>query len=100
MPTRPDLMQVIDMIKQELPGWWWRVGTCYLSDDAALGPDYNDPQHRERLLQEFPTEIFDGTIDIDRRPSGDLAAALLDALNEARELIANRPTPGDTMTDK
>ena len=87
MTGRLDLIEAINLVEENLPGWWWKVGTCYLSDDAGIGPDYNDPKHRERLLREFPPELFDGKIDIDRRPAGDLAAALVDAYNEALERI-------------
>lgn len=56
------------LISRVLPGWWWTCGLCNLSGHASIGPDYNGP-HRERLLQEFPPDIFDhGGFDADLAP--------------------------------
>lgn len=79
-----------------LPGWWWKVGTCCVSDDACCAPDYNDPEHSERLHRDFPLdkmpdhlrELFDGGFDIDRRPSGSLPLALLESMAWALSAIA------------
>lgn len=72
-----------------LPGWGWRVATCCVSDDAWTFPDFNDPQHGERLLRQFPAKEtqqdpvgFFGT-DVDLRPPGRHAAALLIATLKA-----------------
>jgi hypothetical protein len=82
------LPEAITFVETNLPGWWWKVGTCYLSDDAAIGPDYNHPKHRERLLREFPPEIFDhGQFDVDMRPPGDLGGALIAAYDLAMDAI-------------
>lgn len=74
---------VVDLIERELPGWAWKVGTCCVSDDAWLVPDFNSPVHGERLKRELPFDamkagdLWDTGIDIDQRPSGRPAIALL-----------------------
>lgn len=77
----------IALVCEELPGWWWKVGTCHVSDDACLCPDFNDPVHGARLrARYFPIEHngpYDGGFDIDRRPPGNLPLALLEALLQA-----------------
>lgn len=86
----PEFTASLDAIKQlilnVLPGWAWGVASCYVSDDAWLSPDFNDPVHGARLLAEFPQEEarrdpleFLGT-DIDLRPPGREAIALYIAL--------------------
>ncbi|WP_386681862.1 hypothetical protein [Loktanella sp. R86503] len=64
-----------------LPGWWFQIGTCCVSDDARVAPDYNDKTHRARLIKQFPAiidgEEWDSITDIDQRPAGNLARALL-----------------------
>jgi hypothetical protein len=77
-----------------LPGWWWKIGTCSVSDDACVAPDFNCPVHGERLRREFPEEI-DGKewpeiTDVDVRPPGNPARALLLAALNA--LIAMQET--------
>jgi hypothetical protein len=70
----------IDFVEGVLPGWAWKVGTCCVSDDAWVTPDFNSPIHGERLKREFPNlkagSIFDTGVDIDLRPSGRPAIAL------------------------
>ena len=78
------LETVIALINWHLPGWAWKIGTCSVSDDAWLCPDYNDPAHRERLIAELGepvdnTDWRDAGIDIDRRPPGNVELALLEA---------------------
>jgi hypothetical protein len=85
------LEAVIALIQQLLPGWGWKVGTCHVSDDAWVCPDFNDPEHAERLMKEFgPPQFgspYDHGFDVDRRPPGNLPLALLEALLMA--LISN-----------
>jgi hypothetical protein len=52
-----------------LPGWWWAVGTCKVSDDARVSPD-DDSRAPDG------GEWADYT-DIDRRPPGNPARAWL-----------------------
>lgn len=77
------------LIKQEMPGWIYRVAECSVSDDAWLIPDFNDPVHGAGFLSRFgekyqrdPLKEF-GT-DIDRRPSGHPAIAMCMALVTAK----------------
>jgi len=97
---------VVALCKLVLPGWWWKVGTCCVSDDACVAPDYNSPEHGERLKREFqlPTERYpmsgtsgaspttwgpyDEGFDIDRRPPGNVALALCEAILQAKIYIA------------
>lgn len=81
---------VVDLIERELPGWAWKVGTCSVSDDAWLVPDFNSPEHGERLKRELSYDTmvsgdtWDVGIDIDQRPAGRPAIALLIAFLEAK----------------
>lgn len=90
--------RVIALLKGVLPGWWWSIGSCCVSDDAHIAPDYNSPEHGERLKREFPLPEFpcfeepdgrmsygpfDGGFDVDRRPPGNVPLALLEALFDA-----------------
>lgn len=72
--------EAIALAEKVLPGWAWKVGTCCVSDDAWVTPDFNSPIHGERLKREFPDlkagSVFDTGVDIDLRPSGRPAIAL------------------------
>jgi hypothetical protein len=101
----------VALAERVLPGWAWKIGTCCVSDDAWVCPDYNSPEHGERLRREFPLpseryEIenvrgakeltwgpFDTGFDIDRRPPGNVALALCQAILEAKLYIAELETP-------
>lgn len=76
--------EAVLLIKTVLPGWWWSCGSCCVSDDARIAPDFNCPVHGERLKREFfPLEAgseLDAGFDVDRRPPGNVAIALLTAL--------------------
>lgn len=83
----------VRMVNKVLPGWFWRVATCCVSDDAWVGPDYNDPAHRERLLREFPQingEEWTDITDIDLRPPGKPAYALVLSVIAALDEIERR----------
>jgi hypothetical protein len=88
------LDEAIATVRRELPGWCWKVGTCCVSDDAWVAPDFNDPVHGERLKREFfPLEAgseLDVGFDIDQRPPGDVAGALLKALDTAKAYLVSR----------
>ena len=32
------LLDAIQRLEKELPGWWWSVGACHVSSDASVGP--------------------------------------------------------------
>lgn len=80
---------VVALIERELPGWWWKCGTCCVSDDACIAPDFNSPKHGERLKAQFfplvPGSELDAGFDVDRRPPGNVAIALLEAFLRALE---------------
>jgi hypothetical protein len=85
-----DLSAAVALLERVLPGWWWRVGTCCVSDDATIGPDYNSPVHGERLRREFPlTPHEDGCggwlVDVDQRPPHSVAKALTLAILMAKK---------------
>jgi hypothetical protein len=70
----------IALCERVLPGWCWKVGTCHVSDDAWVCPDWNDPVHGERLKAELGEPEFetwkDVGFDVDLRPSGRVPVAL------------------------
>src|SRR6476661_6092787 len=37
----------IEALREELPGFWWRGGTCALSSEVIIAADYNCPEHGE-----------------------------------------------------
>lgn len=83
---------VIGLIQATLPGWAWKIGTCSVSDDAWLVPDFNSPVHGDRLRKQFgypekvpAGSVWDGGVDVDRRPPGNTALALLEAFLVAME---------------
>lgn len=83
----------VALCNRVLPGWWWRVGTCHVSDDATIGPDYNSPEHSERLHREFPIGVKDDgypdewIFDVDQRPPRSVALALILAVLLAKQEI-------------
>ena len=87
------LEMVVRLLKRTLPGWWWAVGTRGVSDNARIAPDYDSQEHGERLKREFPYidgrggrlvwSKFDEGFDVDRRPSGNVPLALLEAMLDA-----------------
>lgn len=94
-PYTASLDAVVRLVTTLLPGWGWKVGTCHVSDDAWVCPDFNDPEHGARLRDRyFPIDYngpYDAGFDIDRRPPGNLPLALLEALLQA--LIAEEAIP-------
>lgn len=67
-----------------LPGWCWRIGTCCVSDDAWVAPDWDSPTDGARLRAQYGEPlfgtVFDQGVDIDRRPPGNVCLAFLDAI--------------------
>jgi hypothetical protein len=90
------------LVERVVPGWCWRIGTCHVSDDAWVAPDWNDPAHSARLRAELGEPVF-GTLfdqgaDVDRRPPGNLPLAILEALLMA--LIAKESAhPAPALTE-
>jgi hypothetical protein len=56
-------------------GFWWRGGVGHLSSEVRIGPDYNDPTHRESLLRDYPQALrqWDKGIEIEIRPGGEFS---------------------------
>lgn len=78
---------ITGLIETRLPGFAWKCGTCSVSDDAWICPDWNGPEHGKRLIEEFGGPArgtwLDEGIDIDRRPPGNIALALCEAFCRA-----------------
>lgn len=82
----------VELVKHVLPGWLWRVMSCSVSDDAWVTSDFNDPVHGARLKGEWPPECHSDPLgylgtDLDRRPSGQPAIALVQSLLVAKQAI-------------
>ena len=92
------LEEALAALKRDLPGRWWQVGSCCVSDDARIAPDFNDPIHGPRLKAElFPIEPgseLDAGFDIDQRPPGDVGGALMRAIGEAKAYLAAHKVNG------
>lgn len=92
-PTVPPYSSSVDaaisLAERVLPGWMWKLGTCSVSDDAWVAPDFNSPAHGERLKRELnynsmkAGDPLDVGFDIDQRPPGREAIALCRAVLEA-----------------
>lgn len=79
------------LVGKMLPGWGWRVATCCVSDDAFVFADFNSQEHGKRLLATIPNYIDDQEwsdyTDIDQRPPGRVAIALLRSTFKALSAI-------------
>ncbi len=90
-PLTGSINDAVDLVERVLPGWGWRVATCCVSDDAWLFPDFNSPIHGERLRREFREDVdWTDLTDVDLRPSGRPAIALLISMLTALDEIALR----------
>lgn len=78
-----DLLDAIEKLQAELPGWWWQVGSCSVSADASIGPDRTGPD--ADLLE---IRDFDEGIHNDLRHPATTADALLGAIAIAKEMRA------------
>lgn len=88
----------VALIHEQLPGWWWKTGLCYLSGDATLGPDYNDPLHSERLFRQFPQretreDSFPEDFDVDLRPGRTVERAAIALCIAFCQAMAAQDTP-------
>lgn len=76
------------LVRRVLPGWAWRVATCCVSDDAWVFPDFNSPEHGERLKASFAQDRdWADETDVDLRPAGRPAIALCIAVLKAKQII-------------
>ena len=75
-----DMNAALALHEAVLPGWGWSAGSCSVSDDAMVFPDFNCPIHGDRLRAELPILVngreWPEVTDIDQRPPGDPARAL------------------------
>ena len=67
--------ECVEALAESFPGFWWRGGTCALSSEVIIAPDYNDPEHGEQLLAEYPPELehWNSGIEVELRPGSDAA---------------------------
>lgn len=91
-PFTASLDEAIALVKRMLPGWGWRVATCCVSDDAYVFPDFNSPERGQDLLDRLPVcpdgeNEWSNFTDVDQRPPGRPAIALLTAMFIALEEI-------------
>lgn len=56
-----------------LPGWLWRLCSCYCTDDAWLMPDYNNPTNGKDLEAQFAQSQEPGHDPLDNGPGLDLS---------------------------
>ncbi len=95
------LEDALEVLREELPGFWWRGGTCHLSSEAIIAPDHNCPVHGERLRREFPptVEHWNAGVEVELRPGSEdaLARALLAAI--CRVKLLHRGVEVGTLAD-
>lgn len=82
-----DLTAAIKYFHEQLPGWWFSVGSCHVSADASCAPD---TAGCDGDLVEL--KFFDEGFDVDLHPPATMADALRrvtdiakDARNEYRQ---------------
>lgn len=89
-PVTASLDAAVALVEKMLLGWGWRVATCCVSDDAWVFPDFNSPEHGERLRREFREDInWVALTDVDLRPPGRPAIALLISMFRALTVNEN-----------
>jgi hypothetical protein len=72
-----DLATAIREFEATLPGWWWSVGSCFISRDASCGPQRYGPDGD--LLD---LKLFDDGFHHDDR-EGDVAGSLREVMRQA-----------------
>jgi hypothetical protein len=85
----------VQLIKAELPGWWWVCGFCTLSNDASIevpraraGPDFRaGPEPMRPLTHPRMGHIFDKGFHRDRR-GGTVPLAMLEVFLQAKLALA------------
>jgi hypothetical protein len=76
------------LAERTLPGWMYRLASCSVSDDAWVCPDFNHPTYGAALMSRYggafggrdPAEAIIEATDVDRRPAGQPALALIEAI--------------------
>jgi hypothetical protein len=88
LPFTASIDAAVELCNRVLPGWAWRVATCCVSDDAWVFPDFNSPEHGERLKREINQELdWADLTDVDLRPPGRQAIALCIAVLKAKQAM-------------
>lgn len=82
----------LELLGEAFPGWLWTMGSCWVSDDARIFPDFNSPIHGPALHAHFGEyekgSPLDEGFDVDRRPpTGKPCLALLEAMLMAKEYV-------------
>jgi len=75
---KASLVSALTRLEKELPGWWWRVGSCSVSADATIGPDRTGPDAHLLKIDEF-----DKGFDCDLRQPATCGEALNRAIDKA-----------------
>jgi hypothetical protein len=57
-PYSTSIDAALALADEVLPGWAWRLGECWVSDDVLLQPNFSDPEHGEDLRARWG-HIFD-----------------------------------------
>ncbi len=79
---KDSLISAIERMEFELPGWWWRAGSCHVSSDASIGPDRIGPAAALLHNDKFSTGIHE-----DLPHPSTCAQALNAVIDRALELI-------------
>jgi len=84
------LLDAIQRLEKELPGWWWSVGSCHVSADASIGPINRPwthasigPDSAGRDAHLLEDKLFDGGFHCDLRQPATCAESLNQAIDEA-----------------
>lgn len=101
----------VALLRFALPGWWWTIGDCVLTHDAAVapaggksiglghalsamvGPDFRASEEMQTLLRDRPD--LDGGVDV-ARVSGNVALALTEAVLGAKLHLSLPPETSGT----
>ena len=73
------LIEAIDTLRIELPGWWFSISNCHVCADAIIGPDRTGPD-RELLRH----RQFEEGFGVALRHPATLAEALSRAIDNAK----------------
>jgi len=98
------LLDAIQRLEKELPGWWWSVGSCHVSADASIGP-INRPWTHASIGPDsagpdailLDDKLFDGGFHCDLCQPATCAEALNGAIDEA---LAALPTGKLTISNE
>ena len=67
-----ELVTVIDDFGAALPGWWWSIGRCHLSNDASCGPSSIGPDAHLLVYKLFDEGFHCDDQDPDSTPATSL----------------------------